>query len=198
MQENRFIEVGMPKLINRKSDICSSFARKKVKTIGVLCSGGEFINVDTQMINVVISAAKKYGFVVCVKLHPNYSQTLYPDVRWEDVDNVYEKEINAEEFKDLIDVAVAFRSTVFIEYIMQLFPTLLYKTSNEDCFKNVEWCKFSSVEQLVALIELVENNPDEILSKLKETRSFFSDIENVSDNYVKAYRFLLNGGLLKI
>lgn len=197
IKESHFIEVGMPKFIKYLPDTCSLLKCDKIRTIGILCSGGKFVEADTKMINLVIDAAKICGLGVYVKLHPNFPQKLYPNVRWEDIDKIYEKEINIEKFKEMIDVAVVYRSTVFIEYIMQLFPTLIYKTYNDDCFKSIKWCKFTSKEQLVALIRSIELSSDEFINKMKMTRLMFSDIKNVSDNYVKAYQFLLNGGLFK-
>lgn len=185
MQEDKFISVGMPQLINEK--IPDKINLKNIQKIGIIFSGGKFYDEDIEMFQYAIKFARKNGYKIIIKLHPahedKYKINFYD---YKEVEKVYAQDITVDELKKEIDFCLIDISTVFIEYTVGLFPCMLYK-SRLNIYKNeTDWCKFDNEIDIENFYNNLKNNPITIENKIKELRGYYTEIDNVAEKYNKA------------
>ena len=186
MEESKLIKVGLFKLLGKKVPDRMPKKEIKVQKIGIILSGDVFADADTNMINLIVSYAKKRGKEVFVKFHPNFGKDKYPSVDWGGVTESFNTEINVEEFKNRVDVAIVLNSTVFFEYTLSLYPSFIYVDKDDSFIKEISWCRFRTEDELDDLIRMLEERREEYESKLLELRSYISITDNVEETYYNA------------
>lgn len=184
MDEKHFVAVGMPQFIGK--EINDSLIIHDTKKIGCVFCSYETIEDDTRMLNTVLDYAEKHGYEVCVKLHPASPKNCYPNINWERVKEIYGKEINVYQFMEKIDFATVGFSTVFIEYVMELFPCFSFKCNN-DKYEKINWNKFHDLETMENCVQLFETDKRGFEQKLKETRDYFSPSSDIAEKYKSFY-----------
>ncbi|MBR3241468.1 MAG: hypothetical protein IKF90_02050 [Parasporobacterium sp.] len=182
MAPERIKTVGFPKLIGH-CDLDNTMKAGLVKSVGLILSGHAYAECDTHMIRCVESYCSEHDIKVKIKLHPGYGKENYTGVEWDRIDEVYGGEISIEGFKDKIDLAVVLNSTVFIEYVLTLFPSLIYVDNDDTFIEGVSWCKFHSESDLEKLIDELTNNHEAFEKKMLELRTCFSETDHVAQNY---------------
>ena len=155
------------------------------QNMGIILSGYGERDGDIRMLQFFIEYGKKHGMKLLVKCHPHYGVDRYPEIDWTQIDEVYSEEISATDFKKMIDVGIVYTSTVFVEYVMGLFPALIFVPENNAFFDGIEWCKFRNSEELETLLHKLEWDSSEFEKNLKQTRAFFSESENAAQTYFR-------------
>lgn len=184
MDSNKVIPAGVLRGITKKFPDTLSY-KNQIKNIGIIMSGFADKNADEAMVNLLISYANDHDLKLFVKFHPGYGIDNYTGIDWNRIEKTFSSEINVNEFSELVDIAIIYNSTVFVEYVLSLFPTFLFVYNEDKYFLDINWCKFSNIEQLDYLISDLLKNPSFVEQKLLETRKYFSASENISDNYKK-------------
>lgn len=172
-------DIGQP----RQESIC---LHGRIRSLGVILSGYNVISEETTLLKMLINYCSKNDLEIFVKLHPGMSITDYPEVEWKRVNRIIGNEITVQQMQKNIDVAVFYSSTVFIEYVMNLFPSLLYKTNGDAFYESIDWCKFDNEEALNSLMELIQVDGGKYEEYLKETRSYFSAAKDTEQAYKEA------------
>lgn len=180
LNSKNFISIGMPQCIGKTFN--ENLILNKTKCIGVIFCNSETIDEDTKMLNIVLDYAENNNYKVLVKIHPACKKDNYLGINWNRVTAVYGKEVDIYKFSEYIDFATVGISTVFIEYIINLFPCMNYKCL-KDKYADITWNKFSSVYELGEIINILKNNTKKFELKMKETRLYFTPVNNISKNY---------------
>lgn len=184
MDISGFVSCGMPNYIG--ISLPANLVRNKTGKIGVIFCDYMTIDDDTKILNIAIEYAQKHSLGVVVKLHPACGKENYKDVDWGKIDAVYGKEINISQFMEKIDYALIGASTVFIEYTVALFPCFSF-ACREDKYEEITWNKFNDLKELEEKTELLLDSPNEFEEKLKNTRSYFTPVDDIAGNYRRFY-----------
>ena len=182
---NRIKKVGMPRLIGKK--LADSFTTDK-NAIAVIMGAYPTQKDDVRMLSIVKSYAKKHGMKVMAKLHPMCTKEEYPTGTFDGIDEVIISEMSVEELMDKVDYATVTQSTVFLENLLECKPTFVCDC--KDCIMTYENSKeliFDSVEDLEELINKAENNPQDMVRIIKETLTYYTEIEKVDEKYREFY-----------
>ena len=179
----RIREAGLLKLIGKQIPDTISRRHEKVFSVGIILSGDMFAEADTRMISMLSEYCKNRGLEISVKCHPNFGPDYYQDIDWSSIDHAYTNEINVEEFSRRVDIAIVLNTTVFLEYVLVLFPTFIFVDHEDNFMPNIQWCKFHNPAELDNLLVLFEDNPELLEKNLKKTREYFSDTKDISKQY---------------
>lgn len=174
---SKFVSVGMGQLID-------GGVRKQVthqKTGSFIVILDSVAEEDIDLLDLTREFALKTGCKRIIKLHPGhgfleeYSGHVFPE------DEVVIKEKTIAELADEADFAViAGGSTVFIEYMVRLFPAFLFSKFN-DRYKGFKWCEFTNTEELISLAE--KNQKSELDPFITQSQEYVSEVNDVRRNY---------------
>jgi hypothetical protein len=194
IDDNRMVNVGTPKLL-----ISSPEKRMKIKstrTLGVILDGGSNIDNDIHMIRVVLSCAKSIGYKVFVKLHPANKKSEYGNSFPEhEIDRVVTEETNVIEFSKLVDYEICFGSTVFIDNLINLMPTFVFRSDYKPVLYDLDGLEFHDSKQLEMLLKQYADNPISLEQRLIQIREYYTVTKSVNENYMNFYALLKKGNL---
>lgn len=183
MQPERIIEAGMLKFLG--SELPKKMEQiKEINAIGVILSGGFASEEDTKLVNMISSFCQEHGIRLLVKLHPEMIKEDYKLIEWNKVDEIHGREISVDDFRHMIDAAVLLNSTVYFEYVMNLFPIFIFQEGKYKLLENeAKWCSFSSIDEFESLLNNLVTEPEEFEKKMKEMRLYISNSENIAESY---------------
>ena len=161
-------------------------ANTPVNRIGIILSGYDDRNSDICMIRFFMEYCRKNNLELFVKCHPHYGKDKYPEINWTEIKDVYCEEIDATQFRERIDLAVVLTSTVFVEYVLTLFPALIFVPGEDVYFQGIDWCKFRNEKEFSCLLKRLEAESEYFEKELLTTRKYFSENDNASDAYFHA------------
>ena len=185
--KGNMIAVGSPHTIGSQTTcVPETF---KSETLGI------FMNTDMLppeenigMIKTVQEYCKAHGKKFLLKYHPANNRDIYSKIIDSDLVKTYGKEVSAEQFGDMIDVAIISASTVFNTMLTKWKPALLYVREGHDIgqFNGTDEIKFSSSEQLAEKIDCIDS--PEYKQLMEKYRNYFLCSGKYEDNYRNAFR----------
>lgn len=185
--KGNMIAVGSPHMIGSQNT-CKPDAFK-AETLGIIMNTDMIpIEENIDMIKTVREYCKSHGKKLLLKYHPANNRDLYSKIIDVDFVKTYGTEITAEQFGDMVDVAIISASTVFNTMLMKWKPVLLFAREGHDIgmFKGTDDIKFSSEEQLVEKITIIETPKYKQL--MEKYRNYFLCSGKYEDNYRNAFK----------
>ena len=177
-------KVGMPQNIGAK--LPKQIGKDNLAVVGVLFAGCSeaLMSSDLRILEWVLECATVYNYKVIVKFHPGYEKETY-QFDWSRVDKIYSQEISIEEFAKKVDFTVVNSSTVFLEMLMQMVPSVIYDESGK-LYENAEELRIydgnsfqNKIEEYLSRRDIFENN-------MLKIREYYSETEDVDGKYRKA------------
>ena len=169
LHEERILLMGMPQYVDTKLPM--QIQKSNKNKFGVILNGGNLTDENSKLLELAENFAKKRGVRYDIKLHPadqGQNNELLKQLEYSD--NIYQKEKNVIQFTEGIDYAIVNKSTVFLDYILNLFPVYIYEIDQES-YKGIKWCKVKNVCELEEKVDLLEHD-------LKKTESEFLKIRD--------------------
>lgn len=183
--EGNMMAVGSPHNINTQVLCVPDVFRTDV--LGIVMNSEMVPREDNiSMIKIVEKYCKTNGKKLMLKLHPSNDRIVYEEFIDSSFVKIYGNEINAEEFGNMIDVAIVSASTVFNTMLMKWKPVLLFVRDGHDLdmFYGTEKIKFSNEKQFADKIDFI--NTHEYKALLEKYRSYFLCSGVYRENYKKA------------
>lgn len=185
---HKIFVTGAPQSINVET------AKKKQynNTIGLVFSGLEGGKYDIELLSFARKYAEKYNSTIYVKLHPGFGEENYSQDIEKGVKKIFESEISAEEFADLVNIVIDDASTLFVEYSMQGRNVLTY-LCEVSAYRNDKNIKlgFKNYEEMEYLLLLYKDENDEIKKLLKENKAYMGTINPPYENYKNFFESVL-------
>lgn len=180
------LRVGMPQIIGEVLPI--KIVKNKLMIIGVLFAGSsiELMRSDIKILEWVLNYATTYGYQVVVKFHPGYEKEEYK-IDWTRVSATYSREISVEEFAAKIDFAVVNSSTVFLEMLMKMVPSVVYDESDR-LYENAGELRIRGIDDFHNKLEEYIGEREVFQNNMLKVREYYSETEDVEGKY---RRFIL-------
>ncbi len=183
---SKFRKVGMPHLINES--ISDQIIVKDTKCFSIVSSG--CIEDDEKLLLLTEKLVLKDGYRRIIKLHSGVNIKSY-QYRWLPDDLVIMEEKNIYDLINVTDFSIITGgSTVFIEYIVKLFPALLF-INKWDYYENIEWFKVRDITEIDNFIFELNHNAQNIRKKMINIREYFTEIQDVSKKYINVYQEMI-------
>ncbi len=180
MNEKKFIKVGMPQLIG--TVIPKELIINSDKIIGIVCNGSSFSDEDVEMMKIAIEFADKHKYKIYVKLHPGSDIKEYPGELVEYIDKIYSTDISAIEFARLVQFSIISSSSLFIEYLLHMYPVLHYP-SKIGTYNKEKWCEVNNSTELSEKIGYILNNSIEYYKIAYDALKYYTECEDVDSKY---------------
>lgn len=174
---NKILKLGFIKLI--KEELSEKIIINHTRRILVICSVPEE---DNTLLKIASDFAKNNRYKIIVKLHPN--QTADSIRENNVIEKVVSNEISAGELTKYADFAILGNTTVFIEYLLELFPVFHLSSGVNSPYDEVTWGKFSTVEELENAVSLFLEDTFTTEKTMKQVRDYFTETKNVANNYI--------------
>lgn len=185
--KGNMIAVGSPHIIGSQNTCKPDIF--KTETLGIIMNTDLIpIEENISMIKTVQDYCKSHEKKLLLKYHPVNNHDTYSKIIDANFVKTYGTEISAEQFGEMIDVAIISASTVFNTMLMKWKPVLLFVREGHDIgtFKGTDEIKFSSDEQLVERVALIETS--EYKQLMEKYRNYFLCSGKYEDNYRNAFK----------
>lgn len=166
--------VGMPQLINHP--VKNSMIKSKNNRIALICSSPEH---DPLILEILKEYASKYDKKIWVKLHPGTKSNI---ITGEQIEKVITDELSVYDIVDFVDAAITAKSTVFVEYLVQLFPVFLYETDDAR-YEKMDWCKFTDSNGFEELMKKISEDSEAFKKQMISARSYYTLTDNIASEY---------------
>jgi len=192
MDASRVVEVGMPQIATGQIYPASKVSRAPLNVVGVEMSGYGKEQQDIELFNLAISVAADNGLRVAVKFHPGFPPQHYDyDFNNGLVLEMVTSEKSAEDFIDEVDICLCAGSTILVQNLLKMKPTLLFMKPGDPFFnKYTAWCAVESEADCNGIISALKKNPELIERQMLDTREFFTLTNGVRGLYNAFYEKL--------
>lgn len=185
--EGNMIAVGSPHTIDSQNT-CKPNAFK-TETLGIIMNADMIpIEENIGMIKTVQEYCKAHRKKLFLKYHPANNRDTYSEIIDTDFTKTYGTEISAEQFGEMVDVAIVSVSTVFNTMLMKWKPVLLFVRDGHDMmqFARTDDIKFLDSEQLSEKISFIDS--PNYMKLMEKYRNYFLCSGKYEDNYRNAFK----------
>lgn len=185
IDRNRIIVAGPPKYINLKlPNKEDALFQKNRNSFGLLLDGDIFqgdsrsIKRNANLIKMSNLIAKRLDLKYIIKFHPNNTLDDYKAViNPETVIGLYKNELSIRDYVNYVDFSILYKTGVYIELLMLLSP---FFRLSERCN---EFFDFKDIDDFILKYYKLLSNKKVWLSKIENTRKYYSHCINIEDNY---------------
>ncbi len=181
-----FVTLGMPHLIgkNVNNDIKVNNTRKFAVILGL---SDVRIPDEIDVLKMSEKLVSEYEYSRIIKLHPGSDTSRY-DYEWLQSDEIVSSGITVADLESVCDFAlIPSGSTVYIEYLLDLFPAFLYK-GHFEYYAESEPLKFKDQKEMMDLYSMLMSDPGILQNHMKEIRTYHTVTDHVSDNYAAFFK----------
>lgn len=180
-KHEKFVVLGNPRFIN--CNLPEKLQYKGFDSMGIVFDAGFLENINNvRMIKIIGSYAQKFGKSIICKAHPaDKGKILSKDYK-KLINKLYFDEIGMDDFSKMVDIAFFATSTSYTEFVAKLIPCFRLKT-DYDNYEGIDWCIFSTYEELENLLAMYMKNVLLLEDKMKNTREQLSCSGDIATRY---------------
>lgn len=190
VSEEKLVITGAPQNINTQY---IEREQKYDKVIGLVFGGTRLQRYDVELLLMVKRLAEKKGYKIYIKLHPGFGVEQYEVDITNNVEKIYESEVDAYQFADMVGILIDTGSTLFVEYSVQGRTAFTYMSdvSSYTHDSNIK-LGFRTYEELEKLILLYETDKKQLREMLRNNREYLGTHNDPYINYKDFFNKLIN------
>lgn len=185
--KKKMIPVGSPHYVGQKQ--YQQPDRFKSDVIGIVMNSPERpVEENVNMITLLQKYCKATDRKIKLKFHPANDQKEYEKYIDHFITETYGSEISAQQFGNMVDVAIISASTVFTTMIRQWIPSFLFIRKDHDpmLYDDVEVFKFENEKELDEKLQNI--NSYLWIEAMKSARTFLLAQGDSISNYKNAFK----------
>ena len=173
------VQTGFIKLIQEKAS--ESIISNKTGRILVIFSTPKE---DADVLKIAKRFSKRRGYKLWIKFHPGY---IYKDMQCDEIiERTINTELSVDELTEYTDFALMGNTTVYVEYLLKLFPCFHYKTENSP-FNKISFGLFEDEVDLEKEVDLFFKDKTYMEKQMKIIREYFTKTDHIEKNYKEFY-----------
>lgn len=191
LSSKQIICVGCPKYIGYQK----CYTQKESGIFGLVLDGGNTLTYrsNIEMIQIANELARKKNMRYVIKPHPVSDMSVfeaYINKRY--LYNMADKNTTVEEYAIAVDFSLAMGSAVYAEllYIGEIAFRYISEAS-PDRYELIQWGTVKNADDLLALIELYQENPQYIRRMNQIAANILCEEGDIGDNYRNAINHLV-------
>lgn len=190
VENKRIVITGAPQNINIHA---MEEKHKEKNVIGLIFGGTTLKKYDVQLLSLVKEIATKYKYSIYIKLHPGHGIQQYDENIRDGVERIYESEIDAYQFADLVDILIDDGSTLFVEYSIRGKNAFTF-LCDASPYKNDDNIKlgFRTREELEKIIMMYKTDRNQINILINQNKAYLGTLNKPELNYKNFFEKLEN------